>query len=97
MLLVNDPQCLKSTSNIGQIWQEGQNTEVFPLLEAVQPYVEGAHGRLMQCHDLSVGGICFVLPFSNQYLGIFSCNLYQVWTLESASHAYAYEWLLSSV
>ena len=23
--------------------------EVFPLLEAVQPYVEGAHGRLMQC------------------------------------------------
>lgn len=23
--------------------------QVFPLLEAVQPYVEGAHGRLMQC------------------------------------------------
>ena len=27
--------------------------EVFPLLEAVQPYVGGAHARLMQCRVLS--------------------------------------------
>eukprot|EP00434_Breviolum_minutum_P012936 symbB.v1.2.011403.t2/scaffold764.1/size165801/9 len=41
-LLVNIPPALASN----------QGDMVFPLLEAVQPYVEGAHGRLMQCLDL---------------------------------------------
>eukprot|EP00438_Fugacium_kawagutii_P009422 Skav202033 [mRNA] locus=scaffold1138:246428:247069:- [translate_table: standard] len=40
-LLVNRPPALAS--------QHGDM--VFPLLEAVQPYVEGAHGRLMQSLD----------------------------------------------
>lgn len=40
-LLVNRPPALASS----------QGDMVFPLLEAVQPYVEGAHGRLMQCLD----------------------------------------------
>jgi len=40
-LLVNIPPALASN----------QGDMVFPLLEAVQPYVEGAHGRLMQCLD----------------------------------------------
>lgn len=105
--LLPAPCCLlmftisKSPWDIGQIWHEGRATEVFPLLEAVQPYVEGAHGRLMQCHDLSVGGIWFRSPFpSFQAIPcrrVTSCNLYQVWTVESASHACTYKWHLSSV
>lgn len=64
MLLVDpqSPKTLQTSGRYGKAWHEGRAAKVFPLLEAVQPYVEGAHGRLMQCHDLSVVGICFRSP-----------------------------------
>ncbi|CAE7436823.1 unnamed protein product [Symbiodinium natans] len=42
-LLINRPPALASA----------HGDMVFPILEAVQPYVGGAHGRLMQCLDPS--------------------------------------------
>lgn len=44
-LLINRPPALASA----------HGDMVFPILEAVQPYVGGAHGRLMQCLDPAAG------------------------------------------